>query len=50
MRFMETLMILCLLSIGALAQEFRATINGRVTDAAGAASGDSVCARSVPWQ
>jgi hypothetical protein len=37
MRFISTLMIFCLLSVTGLAQEFRATISGRVTDASGAA-------------
>ena len=37
MRLIQTLTILCLLSVCALAQEFRATISGRVSDASGAA-------------
>ncbi len=37
MRFMQTITMLCLLSVCALAQEFRATISGRVSDASGAA-------------
>jgi hypothetical protein len=37
MRFMKPLILLCLLSVAAWAQEFRATISGRISDAAGAA-------------
>lgn len=37
MQFMKTWLILCLLSVTIAAQEFRATINGRVSDASGAA-------------
>jgi hypothetical protein len=37
MRMIQTLTMFCLLSVCALAQEFRATVSGRVSDASGAA-------------